>query len=190
MPPSVPSSPTGTRKSVKGSSPRREKLSPTRLAELRRWVEGTARSYQRIGRELGVSPSTISRYAKQEGWQRPPGAALPARMGHHRERVTAKLWRLTERHAQALEEQPVAAAQRSLQSLARLTQILGNLDKHAPRPAPAPPLEEAVDEPAPERGRSLEALRDELAAHLMRIAQEEGEGWEERSWWFEGGGGI
>jgi hypothetical protein len=112
------------------------KLTAARLEELREWVEGSNLSYKRIGEAMGVSPATISRYATQEGWQRPPGAPLPSRMGLQRERVREKLWRLTERHAAALEDQPIEVAQRSLQPLARLTRILGDLEKHAPPPRP------------------------------------------------------
>ena len=111
-------------------------------------MEGSNLSYKRIGEAMGVSPATISRYAAQEGWQRPPGAPLPSRMGLQRERVRDKLWRLTERHATALEDQPIEVAQRSLQPLARLTRILGDLEKHAPRRpvhTPEPPL--ASDDP-------------------------------------------
>ena len=110
-------------------------------------------------------------------------------MGLQRERVREKLWRLTERHAAALEDQPIEVAQRSLQPLARLTRILGDLEKHAPRRpvhTPEPPL--ASDDPRD--GRTIHELRDELVAHLERINNEFGYGWEEPSWWFENGGGI
>jgi len=159
---------------------------------MRDLVEGTTRSYKRIAEEIGVSLATVSRYAAQEGWHRPPGAAVPARTGSPRERVTRKLWQLTERHAEALEDMPVELAQRSLQPLARLTRVLGDIDRIKPdRPQvhPASLREEtAFDEEAP--ARSLHELRDELEAHLNRIMEEEGYGWEVREWWFENGGGI
>lgn len=164
------------------------KLTAARLDELREWVEGSNLSYKRIGEAMGVSPATISRYATQEGWQRPPGAPLPSRMGLQRERVREKLWRLTERHAAALEDQPIEVAQRSLQPLARLTRILGDLEKQAPPPRPAPEPPPASDDPR--QGRTIHELRDELVAHLERINNEFGYGWEEPSWWFENGGGI
>lgn len=165
----------------------REKLTPARIAEMRDRVEGTTRSLKRIAEEVGVSVATVSRYAAQEGWQRPPGAAVPARTGSPRERVTRKLWKLTERHAEALEDMPVELAQRSLQPLARLTRVLGDIDKLNP---PAHVREEALlseDEPP---ARSLHELRDELQAHLDRIMEEEGYGWEVKEWWFNDGAGI
>ncbi|WP_175493906.1 hypothetical protein [Microvirga guangxiensis] len=166
----------------------REKLTPARVAAMREFVEGTTWPYKRIAEEIGVSITTISRYVAQEGWQRPPGAAVPARALNHRERVTQKLWKLTERHADALEDMPVELAQRSLQPLARLTRVLGDIDKRNP---PSPPQRTEFtyeqDEAPP---RTLHELRDELQAHLERIMQEEGYGWEVREWWFESGGGI
>jgi hypothetical protein len=156
-----------------------DRLQPARIEEMRRWVETTNRSYKRIGDAVGVSASTVSRYARQEGWRRPPNAA---RIGTRRERVTEKLWRLTERHAEALEDQPIELAQRSFQPLARLTRMLGEMEKHAQ------PRAFAQDEPFEERdtGRSIHELRDELAAHLERIEREEWERWS----WFRDGAGI
>jgi predicted transcriptional regulator len=173
-----------------GSRAAKEKLTPARLEELREWVEGSNLSYKRIGEAMGVSPATISRYVAQEGWQRPPGAPLPSRMGLQRERVREKLWRLTERHAEALEDQPIDVAQRSLQPLARLTRILGDMERHAPPPRPVLDPDPPPASPDPRDGRTIHELRDELVAHLERITAEEGYGWEERSWWFEHGGGI
>lgn len=170
-----------------GPAGRREKLTPARIAALRERVEGTRWSYKRIAEEIGISVATVSRYAAQEGWQRPPGAAAPARTGSPRERVTRKLWKLAERHAEALEEMPVELAQRSLQPLARLTRVLGDIDRLKPGPTPQPEGAAFDDEPP---ARSLHELRDELAAHLDRVMQEEGYGWEVREWWFEDGGGI
>ncbi|WP_445501524.1 helix-turn-helix domain-containing protein [Microvirga sp. G4-2] len=174
--------------SAKALAGRREKLNPACIARMRELVEGTGWSYKRIAEEIGVSLATVSRYVAQEGWQRPPGAAVPARIGNHRERVTQKLWKLTERHAQALEDQPIELAQRSLQPLARLTRVLGDIDKLNPRPAPL--REEAAPAPEAPPGRTLHELRDELQAHLDRIMEEEGYGWEMREWWFEDGAGI
>lgn len=177
--------PTGPAETSGG---RREKLTAARIAAMRDLVEGTSRSYKRIGEEIGVAAATVSRYAVQEGWRRPPGAAVPARTGSPRERVTKKLWKLTERHAEALEDQPIELAQRSLQPLARLTRVLGDIDKHNPPPAPIRDEHGPVPEEPP--GRSIHELRDELAAHLERIMQEEGYGWEVREWWFQDGAGI
>ena len=185
-----PASPAPSRKPAGGSAGSRsirDKLTNDRVEELREWVEGSHLSYRRIGEALGVSQATISRYAIQEGWRRPAVAMLPVGPGSRRERLTEKLWRLTERHAQALEDQPLEAAARSLDPLARLTRILGDMEKHAPPPPPPePPL--ASDDPR--TARTIHELRDELAAHLERITAEEGYGWEERSWWFEDGGGF
>ncbi len=182
----------------------REKLSPERIALMRDWVECTTRSFKRIGEALGVSASTISRYAAEGEWTRPPGAALPSRpvrpnpdperrrkpvppvTGERRERIAQKLWRLAERQAEELEHQPIAVAGRALQPLARLTRTLGEMDKHAHPPLPEP---DPYAEP-PKPRRSLHELRDELAAHLERIQREEGYGWEVQEWWFESGGGI
>jgi predicted transcriptional regulator len=158
----------------------REKLTPARVAAMRELVEGTTWAYKRIAEEIGVSITTISRYVTQEGWQRPPGAAVPARAINHRERVTKKLWKLTERHADALEDMPVELAQRSLQPLARLTRVLGDIDRRNP-PSPSIREEAALTYERPP-GRNLHELRDELAAHLERIMQEEGYGWEVREW--------
>jgi hypothetical protein len=185
-------------------SPIREKLSPERVALLREWVECTTRSFKRIGKELGVSASTISRYATEGGWQRPAGAALPARIakanpdperrrnpvqpltGEQRERITQKLWRLAERQAEALEDEPIERAQRALQPLARLTRTLGEMDKHSRTPLPAHEYE--IDAPKPRRG--LHELRDELFGHLTRIEREERDFEDRWTWTFENGGGI
>jgi predicted transcriptional regulator len=184
-----PSSPDPTpAHPAEASGQSREKLTASRIAEMRELVEGTRWPYKRIAEEIGVSAATVSRYAVQEGWPRPPGAAIPARTVNRRERVTQKLWKLTERHADALEDMPVELAQRSLQPLARLTRVLGDIDKRNPSPAPTrETLSPDMEEPP---ARSLNELRDELAAHLERITQEEGYGWEVREWWFESGGGI
>jgi hypothetical protein len=177
-PPSIPD--------AESPNPLFRKLTPARIAAIRQRVEGTRWAYRRIAKEAGVSVATVSRYAVQEGWQRPRGAAVPARIGNHRERVTQKLWKLTERHAEALEDQPIELAQRSLQPLARLTRVLGDIDKLNPLPASIHEELNPDDPPA----RSLHELRDELAAHLERIMQEEGHGWEVREWWFQDGAGI
>jgi transposase len=181
----------------------REKLPPERIALMRDWVECTTRSFKHIGHELGVSASTVSRYAAEGNWQRPPGAALPSRTarpnpaperrrkapravtGERRQEITEKLWRLAERHAEELEHQPIAVAARALQPLARLTRTLGELDKHAHPPLP-PGEYENDNQPR----RSLHELRDEFVAHLERIEREERE-YEERYYWtFENGAGI
>jgi hypothetical protein len=47
---------------------------------MRDWVECTKKSFKEIGREIGVSASTVSRYAAEGGWQRPTGAAPPPRI--------------------------------------------------------------------------------------------------------------
>ncbi|MBJ6124307.1 hypothetical protein [Microvirga splendida] len=181
----------------------REKLPPERIALMRDWVECTTKSFKRIGEALGVSASTVSRYAAEGEWKRPPGAALPSRparpnpaperrrnpvrpaTGERRQELTDKLWRLAERHAEALEHQPIAQAQRALQPLARLTRTLGEMDKHA-HPPLAPGQYEIDNQPR----RSLHELRDELAVHLERIEREEREYDERYRWTFENGGGI
>jgi transposase len=181
----------------------REKLPPERIALMRDWVECTTKSFKRIGEALGVSASTVSRYAAEGGWQRSPGAALPSRparprpaperrrnaarpvTGERRQEITEKLWRLAERHAEELEHQPIERAHRALQPLARLTRTLGEMDKHAHPPLP-PGQYEIDNRPR----RSLNEMRDELVAHLERIEREERE-YEER--WgrtFENGAGI
>ncbi|MGF9757033.1 hypothetical protein AAII07_17660 [Microvirga sp. 0TCS3.31] len=177
-PPSAPSAPANLR----------DKLPPERIAELREWVEGSTLSLKRIGEALGVSASTLSRYAAQEGWRRPPGAAASTRVvrptpeperrrkaprpvtGERRQEITDKLWRLAERHAEELESQPIERAHRALQPLARLTRTLGEMDKHAHPPLP-PGQYEIDNQPR----RSLHELRDELVAHLERIEREEKE---------------
>jgi len=204
MMPSDPAPPSPAPSAPAPSSNVRDKLSPERVAELREWVEGSTLSLKRIGQALGVSASTLSRYAAQGGWRRPPGAAAAARIerpipeperrrraprpvtGERRQEITEKLWRLAERHAEELESQPIERAHRALQPLARLTRTLGEMDKHAH--PPLPPSEYEIDAPKPRR--SLAELRDELAAHLERIEREEGLHWDVREWWFEDGGGI
>jgi predicted transcriptional regulator len=176
----------------------REKLSPERIALMRDWVECTTRSFKRIGEALGVSASTVSRYAAEGEWKRPPGAALPSRParpnpnperrrnpGEQRERIAQKLWRLAERQAEELEHQPLAVAGRVLQPLARLTRTLGEMDKHV-HPSLAPGEYEIDNQPR----RSLHELRDELVAHLERVEREEREYDERYRWTFENGAGI
>ncbi len=195
--------PSGPNSDQPAASVVREKLPPERVALMRDWVEGTTRSFKRIGQELGVSASTVSRYAAEGEWKRPPGAALPSRpagpnpaperrrksvqpvAGEQRERLTQKLWRLAERHAEELEDQPLAVTQRALQPLARLTRTLGEMDKHAHPPLPAGQYE--IDN---RPRRSLHELRDELVAHLERIEREEKEYDERYRWTFENGAGI
>jgi len=200
---SPPSSPVFSDSAVPGI---REKLPPDRIALMRDWVECTNRSFRRIARELGVSVATVSRYAAAGGWKRPPRRAAivphfaaaqppdafesepaaPQRASDRRGQIVDRLWALAERQADMLEAQPIERAERILQPLARLTRTLGEIDRHAP--APSPP-DEPPDFERP-GGRSLNELRDELAAHLDRIMQEEGYGWEEPAWWFEDGAGI
>ncbi|MBB3018930.1 transposase [Microvirga lupini] len=181
----------------------RDKLSPERIAELREWVEGSTVSFKRLGATLGVSASTLSRYATEGGWRRPPGAATPTRKGkrhpeperrrkaprpvsgERRQEITEKLWRLAERHAEELEHQPIAHAHRALQPLARLTRTLGEMDKHVHPPLP-PGQYEIDNQPR----RSLHELRAELVAHLERIEREEKEYDERYRWTFENGAGI
>jgi len=210
-----PSSPAPSDPESTDPSGFRQKLLPERIALLREWVECTTRPFKKIGQELGVSPATISRYAREGGWTRPIGAApppaialrnpeparrradtpapsspprpdRPAPSAHPREHIIERLWSLAERHAEILETQPIERAERSLQPLARLTRTLGEMDKHARPPLPAHEYE--IDAPKPRR--SLHELRDELAAHLERINREEGDGWEIREWWFMDGEGI
>ncbi|MFC4175416.1 hypothetical protein ACFOYU_25655 [Microvirga sp. GCM10011540] len=184
----VPSPAVSRRNATAAKSPElREKLSPARVTQLRELVEGTTKSYKRIGAELGVSPSTISRYATDGEWRRPPGAALPARIARHRDKTTEKLWKLTARHVEALEEQDVELTRRSLQPLASLTRALGAL---TPAKIPAAPLEPGHDASPEKPTRTIHELRDELAAHLERIEREEAEYWDRHAWHFENGAGI
>ena len=109
----------------------------------------------------------------QPGTRAPAQTRTPAghgRRGDRRERITEKLWRLAERHAEELEDQPIARAGRSLQPLARLTRTLGEIDKHLS--PPCPPDDDYPDLKKP-KGRNIHELRDELAAHLERIEREE-----------------
>lgn len=203
---SLPSSPAPSGSDGPAAPCIREKLSPERIALMRDWVECTTRSYRRIGQELGVSASTVSHYAAEGAWRRPVRAAPPPAIarrnpepsrrrrpapprasGDRRGQIVDRLWTLAERHAESLETQPIERAERALQPLARLTRTLGEMDKRI-RP-PVPPEDDAPDLDQPE-GRSLHELRDELQAHLDRIMQEEGYGWEVREWWFEDGAGI
>ena len=178
----------------------RERLAPERVALMREWVECTPRSFRRIGQELGVSASTVSRYATEGGWKRPAGAALAARIDRpnpdparrrtpvapptvqQRERITQKLWRLAERQAEAPEGQPIERAHRALPPLAR---TLGEMDKHVRLPLPAGEYE--IDH---KPRRSLDELRDELVGHLERIERGEREYDERYRWTFKNGAGI
>jgi hypothetical protein len=187
----------------------RDKLTPEQIAEMRARVEGSALSFRQIAQALGLSATTVSRYARQEGWRRPadpaapdqpeapnpetPSPAPPGRSARRdappadrREQIVDRLWTLAERHAEVLETQPIERAERSLQPLARLTRTLGEMDKHIRPPLAA--HDDPIDTPKPRR--TLNELRDELAAHLERINREEGYGWEVREWWFKDGGGI
>jgi len=201
---SLPASPAPSDPDSPGPSAFRQKLPPERIALIRDWVECTTRSFKTIGRELGVSPATVSRYAAEGGWQRPPGAApapiitrrnpdparrrksAPQGSGSRRERLTETLWRLAERHAEDLEEQPIARAGRSLHPLARLTRTLGEIDRHLSPPPAAPEYD--IDAPKPRR--TIHELRDELAGHLERIEREERDFEERWGRTFEDGGGI
>ncbi|MGO4523657.1 hypothetical protein AB4097_02200 [Microvirga sp. 2MCAF35] len=213
-----PSSPVPSGPDHASSSGFRQKLPPERIALLREWVECTTRPLRKIGQELGVSPATISRYAKEGGWKRPAAAPPPpaiarrnpqaaprrtdvppsspdprrrsAPSAHPRDHIVERLWSLAERHAEILETQPIERAERSLQTLARLTRTLGEIDKHARAPLPAHEVDTGYEIDAPKPRRTLHELRDELAAHLERINREEGDGWEIREWWFMGGEGI
>jgi transposase len=190
--------------SLPASEFHREKLSSERVTEMRHMVEGSTLSFRRIAQALGLSAATVSRYARLEGWQRPAGAppapepdspppapSLPSARretppARRREQIVDRLWTLAERHAEILETQPIERAERSLQPLARLTRTLGEMDKHIRPPLAA--HDDPIDTPKPRR--TLNELRDELAAHLERINREEGYGWEVREWWFKDGGGI
>ncbi|MEE1654602.1 hypothetical protein VB618_00215 [Microvirga sp. CF3062] len=168
----------------------RDKLNPEQVARMREMVEGTDWPYRRIAGELGLSIATVSRYVAVDGWQRPPAhgpsqAPSPAATAQSRQRLTQKLWRLAERHAEELENQPIDRAQRALQPLARLTRTLGEMDKHA-HPPLAPGQYEIDNQPR----RSLHELRDELVAHLERIEREERDYDERYRWTFENGAGI
>ncbi|MBO1904472.1 hypothetical protein KHP60_06415 [Microvirga sp. 3-52] len=208
----MPSSPTPPWAARWGSTPKETtfpgKTDPGMIEAMRKLVERTRWSCRHIGAELGISAATVSRYIRQEGWQRPtgplpsdpapadpassgasaagPGGALPE---HRRGRIMDKLWQLAERHAEVLEAQPIALAQHSAQPLARLTRVLGEIEKHTRAAAAVPAAHDyAIDAPKPRR--TLHELRDELAAHLERIQREEGYGWEVREWWLSHGGGI
>jgi hypothetical protein len=187
----------------------RDKLTPEQVAEMRAQVEGSTLSFRQIAQALGLSATTVSRYARQEGWRRPADSAAPDRPetpnpvssspappgrsarrdappADRRDQIVDRLWTLAERHAEVLETQPIERAERSLQPLARLTRTLGEMDKHIRPPLAA--HDDPIDTPKPRR--TLNELRDELAAHLERINREEGYGWEVREWWFKDGGGI
>ncbi|MFL5193125.1 MAG: hypothetical protein ACJ8CG_08890 [Microvirga sp.] len=187
----------------------RDKLTPEQIAEMRARVEGSALSFRQIAQALGLSATTVSRYARQEGWRRPADSAAPDRPetpnpvssspappgrsarrdappADRRDQIVDRLWTLAERHAEVLETQPIERAERSLQPLARLTRTLGEMDKHIRPPLAA--HDDPIDTPKPRR--TLNELRDELAAHLERINREEGYGWEVRERWFKDGGGI
>ncbi|MBL0404039.1 hypothetical protein JKG68_08695 [Microvirga aerilata] len=187
--------------SSSSSAFRREKLTPERIAEMRGMVEGSTLSFRRIAASMSLTASTVSRYAAEGGWQRPSDPAGPAGVPapapphakarpalptvQQRERITQKLWRLAERHAEELEDQPLEVAQRALQPLARLTRTLGEMDKHV-----QPPLDAGQYEIDTKPRRSLHEMRDELVAHLERIEREEREYEERYRWTFEDGAGI
>jgi len=195
--PSQPTSPAPSCSGGPAASCIREKLSPERIALMRDWVECTTHSFKRIGQQLGVAASTVSRYAAEGGWPRPAGSAPPPaimrpnpepsrhrrsaapRASDRRGRIVDRLWTLAERHAAVLETQPIERAGRSLQPLARLTRTLGEMDKHILPPSPPGDTIPADDRP---EGRSLTELRDALQAHLDRIMEEEGYGWEVQEW--------
>lgn len=161
----------------------RERLPAESVARMRELVEGTAWSYRRIGAELGVAASTVSRYAADHGWRRPAGAA-PARIARERDRAAESLWRLAARQAETLEEQDRALSRDALEPLASLTRALGTL---TPKFPPAGIAEELAPEKPP---RSLNELHAELEAHLRRIEREEAEWWDRHAWHFENGAGI
>jgi transposase len=153
---------------------------------MRDWVECTTRSFKRIGEALGVSASTISRYAAEGEWTRPPGRPCPPAgpaqsgpgaaaqtrapvTGEQRERIAQKLWRLAERQAEELEHQPIAVAGRALQPLARLTRTLGEMDKLRPA-ALAPGQYEIDNQPPPQPPRAARRIVRPPAAHRARGA--------------------
>jgi hypothetical protein len=57
----------------------RDKLTPEPIAEMRARVEGSALSFRQIAQALGLLATTVSRYARQEGWRRPADSAAPDR---------------------------------------------------------------------------------------------------------------
>ncbi|NIX76676.1 hypothetical protein [Microvirga terricola] len=180
----MPKQPSTTTSDVR----RKEKLTHARIATIREMVEGTDRSYKRIGKELGVSASTVSRYATAGEWHRPPGAALPARIARQQAKTTERLWRLTAQRAKNLRDKPVELTQRSLQPLASLTRALGSLNATRP-PSPVADEPHCPSEDVP-AGRSINELRDELFAHLIRIEEEEAAARELWEGWFDDGAGI
>lgn len=132
------------------SAPRGRHLPPLRrfddatIAEVQRQVTATAEPLHRIAAATGVSLTTVSKWTRDNGWLRPPGAPPPrvaARIDFaaEREKLTGRLYRALGRQLAEIERRGRAEADgamtekdaRALALVAKTLDTLSALDRDA-----------------------------------------------------------
>jgi transposase-like protein len=139
----------------------RRRLSEEVVEAMRRLVTETDETFEAIGKQCGVAPSTAHRYAQENGWTRPPAAPPSWRRAagiendgssrvspfpspdHQRspaarkQAIIERLWQAAEAHAVSL-ARPARGnrrgAARELQDLVKALQHLSTLAPPAARP--------------------------------------------------------
>jgi len=158
------------------------------LAQMRRLVEGTARSLTSIAAELGVSLSTVSLRKKIHGWRRPSDAPLcndRAPLSRNavcpglgacpkRDRLHAALYEALEKRIALEQEREVGddpdRVEAAVKLLSAMTQTLARLVVLDERIGAARTKDEAAD------AADDTALRAELARRIARLADAQGAG--------------
>jgi hypothetical protein len=151
------------------SSPR-PAASPATLQEARRLYETSELPQAEIGRRLGLSPSSLSRMAKRDGWRRPAAAQERAALVR---RVRAKVDREIEAVEKALGGEGAAdAAERAARTLASLVKTLRELALYDEQQAKAAGCERGAGVPEDDGIADIDALRDALARRLEGLRGE------------------
>jgi hypothetical protein len=95
------------------------------VAKVKHLFEQTAMSYREIRAKTGVTIFSIMLWARDGGWQRPPGAPRAAGLAGHRRasrrwklrKLGIQLEALAERHVRELEDAPRVDVERVMQAL-------------------------------------------------------------------------
>lgn len=132
---------------------------PAAVAQARLLYETTDASYSQTASQSGLSPTSVARYARRQGWRKrlerasdqPESAA----------RLALRLWSALEKRIAAVERAPEDAPVRDYVALARALRDLAALT-----PTPESDLPETGDG---------DDLRAALVARLERILPDEGD---------------
>jgi hypothetical protein len=132
---------------------------PAAVAQARLLYETTDASYSQTASQSGLSPTSVARYARKQGWRK--GLDSSTASPESAARLALRLWSALEKRIAAVERAPEDAPVRDYVALARALRDLAALT-----PTPEGDLPEIADG---------DELRAALVARLERILPDEGD---------------